>query len=77
MSDQPILSLSNNNAELLACRVLEKYGIKTVNDLRQFISENNGSWEELIGRLKGMSPTRMKSVKEMVKREGLLTTPYA
>jgi len=77
MSDQPILSLSNNNAELLACRVLEKYGIKTVNDLRQFISENNAGWEELISRLQGMSPTRMKYVREMVKREGLLTTPYA
>jgi len=72
MTDKPILTLANNDNEILACHVLERYGIKTVNDLTQFITENSGGWGELIERFRGMGPAKMIAVREMVKRAKLV-----
>jgi len=72
MTDQPVLTLAKDSKEALGCRVLERYGIKTVNDLRQFISDNHDSWDDLFERFRGMGPTKMEAVREMVKREKLV-----
>jgi len=68
MSNESILSTTQNNNEVLASHILERYGIKTVNDLGQFIADNKGSWEDLVGKLRGMGPAKMDAVRQMVKR---------
>jgi hypothetical protein len=71
MPDQNIFSIkqNGNRNEQLACRVLEKNGIKTVNDLKQFISENK-DWANLMERFRGMGPVKIEAVKEMISRSG-------
>ena len=68
MSNESILSIAKDKNEILASHILERYGIKTVNDLGQFIADNNGSWEDLVGKLRGMGPAKMDAVRVMVKR---------
>ena len=72
MANDPIYSLKSNgnHNEQLACRVLEKNGIHTINDLKQFIEENKG-WVKLVERFNGMGPVKLEAVKIMVKRAGL------
>ena len=72
MTDQSIYALkqNGNRNEQLACRVLEKNGVKTIHDLRQFISENR-DWFNLMLHFKGMGPAKLESVREMVRRSGL------
>ena len=72
MSDEPVstLKLNGNRNELLACRILEKNGIKTVGDLKQFINEYK-DWVNLMERFRGMGPIKLEAIKEMVRRSGL------
>ena len=79
MADQPISTLkqNGNRNEKLVCRVLslnrdvpEKNGIKTINGIKQFITENRG-WFSLIFRFKGMGPAKVDALKEMIRRSGL------
>ena len=69
MADQSIysLKLNGNRNEQLACRVLEKNGIHTANDLKQFISEYK-DWANLMERFRGMGPAKLEAVKEIVRR---------
>ena len=68
MSNETIISIAQDKNEVLASHILERYGIKTINDLRQFIMDNNGSWADLVGKLSGMGPAKMDAVREIVKR---------
>jgi len=72
MSDESISTLKQNGSrnDQLACRILEKNGIKTVNDLKQFINEYK-DWVNLMERFRGMGPVKLEAVKEMIKRSGL------
>jgi len=72
MADQSIYSLkqNGNRNDQLACRVLEKNGIHTVNDLKQFITKYK-DWANLMERFRGMGPAKLEVVIEMVRRSGL------
>jgi len=63
---------NGNRNEHLACCVLERNGIKSTHDFKQFIGENK-DWVNLLVRFKGMGPIKMQAVKTMVKRMGLET----
>lgn len=71
MSNQSIFTLkqNGNRTEQLACHVLDKNGIHTINDLNQFITEYK-NWLDLMERFKEMGPVKLEAVKEMVKRLG-------
>jgi len=73
MANDPIstLKMIGNKNEQLACRVLEKNGIRTVNDLIQFINEYK-NWDKLMERFRGMGPLKLEATKEMIKRAGLI-----
>lgn len=73
MANDPIssLKLNGNKNEQLACRVLEKNGIHTVNDLIQFLNEYK-DWEKLMERFRGMGPVKLEAIKVMIKRAGLI-----
>jgi len=71
MADRSIISLASGIQEMLACRVLERYGIKTIDDLSQFISDNREGWVDLVERFRGMGPTKINAVREMVSRAKL------
>jgi hypothetical protein len=72
LMQQGILSLRDhkNYDELLACHVLEHYGIRYVSDLKIFVS--NHGWEKIAYHFKGMGPVKFEALKKLVKRSGLL-----
>ena len=61
------LSQNENRNDKSACRVLDKNGIHTINDLKQFISENQ-NWADLLERFKGMGPIKLEVIKAMINR---------
>jgi hypothetical protein len=71
MINQAVLSLRDhkNYDELLACRVLERNGIRNVQDLQQFVS--NHGWEKMAFHFRGMGPVKFEALIKMVKRSGL------
>ena len=72
MLNQAVLSLRDhrNYDELLACRVLEKNGIRNVQDLKIFVS--NHGWEKIAYHFRGMGPVKFEAFIKMVNRSGLL-----
>jgi hypothetical protein len=69
--EQIILSLRDhkNYDELLACHVLERNGIRSVSDLRSFVS--NHGWEKMAYHFRGMGPVKFEALVNLVRRSGL------
>jgi hypothetical protein len=68
---QAILSLRDhrNYDELLACRALERNGIRNVQELKAFVSTHG--WEKMAYHFKGMGPIKVEALIKLVKRSGL------
>jgi hypothetical protein len=71
MIEQAILSIRDhrNYDELLACRVLERNGIRNIADLKRFVS--NHGWERIAFHFRGMGPVKFEALVKMVRRSGL------
>ena len=69
--EQAILSLRDHQDydELLACRVLERNGIRNVRELRAFVSTHG--WEMIAYHFKGMGPVKVGALIKLVRRSGL------
>jgi hypothetical protein len=69
--EQAILSLRDhqNYDELLACRVLERNGIRDVQQLKAFVSTHG--WEMIAYHFRGMGPVKVEALINMVRRSGI------
>lgn len=72
MTEQAILSLRDhgNYNELLACRVLERNGIRNIPELEQFVSHHG--WDKIAYHFRGMGPVKFEAFIKMVERSGLV-----
>ena len=70
--EQAILSLRDhkNYDELLACRVLERNGIRNVPELKAFVSTHG--WEMIAYHFRGMGPVKVEALIKLVTRSGLV-----